>query len=80
MNKEKVLQRKAEVLAVRERIIQVRNEIELATKNEKDYQQKLLKLNQSNTDSVGFVEFIELLKILDDKKKQRNEIKSKILW
>lgn len=80
MKKEKVLQRKAGVAELREKIVQVRNDIEQANKNEKEFQQTLVKLNQSNTDSVGFVEFIELLKKLDEKKNQRDEIKSKLLW
>jgi hypothetical protein len=80
MKKEKVLQRKAEVAELREKIIQVRSDIEAACKTEAAHRQKLVQLNQSNTESVGFIEFIELLKILDDKKKQRDEIKAKLSW
>jgi hypothetical protein len=78
MKREKARARKSEVMNLRNRITQVRKGIDFATKNESDSRQKLLSLSQSNTDSVGFIEFIELLNVLDKRKSQRSEIKSKI--
>lgn len=79
LKKDKILKRKNEVIELQQRLLRVQKEIELETKNGSELKQKLQSINLENTDSLGFIEFVELVNILDGKKRLRSEVNKKIL-